>query len=205
MTISDSFTFLHRYIRHPKKVGAIAPSSKYLAREMVRGLEVGPDQCIVEFGPGTGPFTEAIREILPDPANYIGIERDPKFVAILRERFPELKFIEGSAEHADQYHAEAGLGPVRAILCGLPFASWPTDVQDRVITAMDNLLQPGAEFRTFTYAICHFMKQAIRYRQRMTELLGPMGRSPLVYRNIPPAYVISWRKERKTETADERG
>lgn len=47
-------TFLHEFIKHPKHTGAIAPSSKILARKMVDVIDFNRAKCIVELGPGTG-------------------------------------------------------------------------------------------------------------------------------------------------------
>ena len=47
-------TFLHEFIKHPKHTGAIAPSSKILAKKMVDVIDFNKAKCIVELGPGTG-------------------------------------------------------------------------------------------------------------------------------------------------------
>jgi phosphatidylethanolamine/phosphatidyl-N-methylethanolamine N-methyltransferase len=188
----DGLAFLAAFLRNPAATGAIAPSSASLARAMVAGLEVSPGETIVEFGPGTGPFTEAIRQILPSADCYLGIEREARFVAILRGRYPELRVVEGSAEDARRHLAEAGRRHVRAVLCGLPFASFPPRVQDRVVDALDALVQPGAEFRTFQYVHAYGLPTAVRFRRRMAGVFGPHRRQALVFRNLPPAFVLRW-------------
>ena len=191
---ADLLRFAGRFLRHPMRVGAVAPSSRHLARAMVEGLEIGAGQAVVEFGPGTGAFTEAIRTRLGPSARYLGIERDGAFVAMLRRRFAGLQFVEDSAEHAPRLVREAGLGPVAAIICGLPFASLPPRVQDGVIEAVDALLGPGGEFRTFQYAHAWPLPTAVRYRRRMAAILGPPHRRGPIWRNLPPAFVLTWRK-----------
>lgn len=54
------FQFIKQYIKNPKFVGAIAPSSKKLAAAMMQPIDFEKAKCIVEFGPGTGVFTEEI-------------------------------------------------------------------------------------------------------------------------------------------------
>lgn len=192
--VAETMQFFTRFLRHPMRVGAIAPSSRHLARAMVEGLEVGPGQAVVEFGPGTGSFTSAIRTRLPDPAHYLGIEQDGKFTKIVRQRFNDLRFAEDSAEQAPKLVREAGLGEVAAIICGLPFASLPPRVQDGVVAAIDALLGPGGEFRTFQYAHAWPLPTAARYRRRMTALLGPPDRRGPIWLNVPPAFVLTWTK-----------
>jgi phospholipid N-methyltransferase len=190
--IRDHLAFLKVLLRAPGRTGAVAPSSVYLARAMVRGLRVEPGETVVEFGPGTGAFTAEIRRILPSPASYLGIEIEPRFAEMLRQRYPELPVLEGSAEDAVRLVAEAGRNRVKAIICGLPFASLPAGVQDRVIQAIDVLVGPGAQFRTFQYVHAYGLPPAVRFRRRMRERFGPHTRQATVSRNVPPAHVLSW-------------
>lgn len=192
--MKDRLQFISAFVRQPGSIGAIAPSSPFLAREMVRDLDVQPGQSVLEFGPGTGPFTAEILANLPEGAAYMGIELHAGFVTALRQRFPEATIVHGSAAEAPRFHAEYDLPPVRAILCGLPFASLPPSVQDSVIAALDALLTPGSQFRTFQYVHAFALPTAIRFRRRMAELLGKPARSRAVMRNVPPAYVLRWER-----------
>ena len=194
MPRADPFRFLAATLRNPAKVGAIAPSSSYLAAAMLKGVDLSDDKAVIEFGPGTGPFTRAIANALPDRSRYLGIERDEKFVDLLRERHTDMQIVHGSAEDATQHATQAGFTPesIALILCGLPFASLPETVQRNVVDALDKLLTAGAQFRTFQYAHAWPMKSASRYRAMMSERFGPCQRSPVVLRNLPPAFVLKW-------------
>ncbi len=190
--MSHTLQFLKAFLRNPTQVGAIAPSSRELAEVMMDGLKPGPGDTIVEYGPGTGPLTQVIQEKLDNPGQYLGIERDRAFVNLLRLRFPELRFVEGSAEHAPRHMNEIGLPKPVAIVSGLPFASLPPLVQDGVIAGIDQLMTAGSQFRTFQYLHAYYLPPAVRFRRIMRRLLGPCRRSRLVTRNLPPAYVLSW-------------
>lgn len=191
---NQTLAFVKAFLRHPTKVGAIAPSSPSLAREMVRGLEDPSTGGIIEFGPGTGPFTNEIAKILSKSSDYFGIERDPQFVSILRKRFPQLNIIEDSAEKAFDHFQKSEMLKLRAVLCGLPFASLPPSVQDGIIQTLDKLVTPGVEFRTFQYVHAYGMPTAIRFRKQMSHLFGKHEKSPVVFRNLPPCYVLKWKR-----------
>ncbi|MEM7625607.1 MAG: rRNA adenine N-6-methyltransferase family protein [Planctomycetota bacterium] len=184
--------FLGSFVRNPRQMGAVVPSSAALAKAMVRGLDVRDGQSVVELGPGTGAFTRAILRGLPDGAEYLGIELNTRFVGHLRDRFPEASFVEGCAQDAVRHHAEREMPAVRAVLCGLPFASLPGAVQDGVVESLDELLADGGEFRTFQYVHAYRMASARRFRRRMDGVFGRGRRSPAVAMNVPPAYVLSW-------------
>ena len=195
----DTIHFVRAFLRHPRWVGAVLPSSRSLARVMTGNLQLADGESVVELGPGTGPFTAQIRRIVPTRSAYLGIERDPVLVERLRKRFPDLKFITGLAEQVADHHQEAKMGPTRAIICGLPFASLPLATQDAIIDSLEDLVPPGGLFRTFQYVHAYFLPAAVRFRRRMNRTFGPHHRSPAVLANLPPAYVLTW--SRKTAGA----
>src|SRR5579883_2753644 len=89
-------TFLRQFVRSPRTVGAILPSSPALAEAMLAPIDFGRARTIVEFGPGTGAFTRAIASRLASDARYLGIELNAAFVSTLRQEFPQLDFVHGS-------------------------------------------------------------------------------------------------------------
>lgn len=198
MATLDHLHFVKAALRSPAAVGAIAPSSAVLARQMVRDLELPAGRIVVEFGPGTGPMTEQISRILPSPDAYVGIERDPNFVKLLSRRFPKMRFVQGSAEKAPDYIAEMDHEQVGAIICGLPFASLPPSVQDGIVGAIRQMMKPatatgpGTIFRTFQYVHAWPLPTAVRFRRMMNGLFGKGRVSRPVLRNLPPAFVLSW-------------
>ena len=186
-----SFIFLKDFIKAPQKIGAIWQSSGAMARAIIADLMIGPEDAVVELGPGTGVFTRQIRE---KTRIYLGIEQNLTFTRILNRRFPDLNFINGLAEDGFHHYQELGFPSPRVIISGLPLAIWPGEQQDAVIEALDSLMEPGCIFRTFQYAHSYVFPPAIRFRRRMNALFGTHQRSPLVLRNLPPAFILTWRR-----------
>src|SRR5687768_12232418 len=143
MRPGDTFRFLRRFLRNPATVGSVTPSSRFLARAMVEDVRLRPGTPLVEFGPGTGPITDEIARVLPSPSAFLGIERDAAFVGMLQKRFPHLRFHCGLAQDVEEILAADPGGPVAAIISGLPFASFPEQLQDAVISAIAAVLEPG--------------------------------------------------------------
>jgi phospholipid N-methyltransferase len=54
----EGFLFLKQYIKNPRMIGAVLPSSRNLARKMIEDIDFEKAECIVEYGPGTGVFTK---------------------------------------------------------------------------------------------------------------------------------------------------
>jgi len=78
---SDHLLFLGRFLRHPRTVGAVAPSSRRLARALVAPMRQVPGTRIAELGPGTGIVTREIAASLSPVARALAIDLDPVFVA----------------------------------------------------------------------------------------------------------------------------
>jgi len=191
--LRDSLHFLGAFVRNPSTVGAVLPSSRHLARALAADLDLDRGDVVVEYGPGTGPMTSVIREELADVDDYIGIERSSTFHARLQERFPELRFHQGSVENIERILVQHGMAHPRVIVSGLPFASLPDGVQKRVIIATRRVLRGDGEFRTFQYVHAWNLPAARRFRSAMAKRFRYFERSRAVLRNVPPAYVLRYR------------
>jgi phospholipid N-methyltransferase len=191
--LRDSMHFFGSFLRRPGSIGAVLPSSVILARALAGDLDLAPGDLVVEFGPGTGPMTRVIADQL-DGARYLGIERDASFCRLLSERFPRLAFHFGSVEDVAAILSARGLGQPNVIVSGLPFASLPRAVQERVIDGIAAVLAPGGEFRTFQYVHAYPLATARRFRAMMAARFPRFERSRPVLRNVPPAYVLTYRR-----------
>ncbi|HHI79421.1 MAG TPA: methyltransferase domain-containing protein [Planctomycetes bacterium] len=193
MAENGSGKFLQAFLRNPGQVGAIAPSSRFLAEAMLEGLRVPePGEVLVEFGPGTGAITSAIERFLPDPGAYLGIERDPTLVAHLQKRFPNLRFVNESAEHTSRILEAEGHSRVHSVLSGLPFASLPDEVCAQILQDLHRLLHENGTFRTFQYVHAYLLPKAKRFRRDMASYFGKAQKMGPIYRNFPPAWILSW-------------
>lgn len=194
---AEALAFLARFAARPTQVGALFPSSRELAEAMLEGIELKSGDIVIEFGPGTGAFTEAVLERLPEGAKYLGIERDPHFHGHLEERFPGIDFHHGSAEELPGLLSHRGWEKPRLILSGLPFASMPLEIQELILTATRDTLHEEGEFRTFTYPVCWYLSGSMRFRKVALNHFGEHRKSRTIHKNIPPAKVLSYRKPAK--------
>jgi phospholipid N-methyltransferase len=185
--------FLSNFLRHPTQVGAVAPSSGILARMMVDWIEWQQAKVVLEFGPGTGVFTEEILRSLRPDTKFLAIERAPEFAEILRHRFPTTTIVEDSVENIQSICRNRGIEQVDAILCGLPWAAFSDVLQTSCLEAMRRILRPGGQFATFAYWQGVILPAGIKFRRRLGAYFEWIERSPTVWRNIPPAFVYRCR------------
>ena len=148
--MSDLALFRRRLLKNPRQVSAIAPSSRTLARAMTLGL--GPNSGpVVEFGPGTGRFTEAILARGVPPEKVTLFELDEEFVDYLRQKFPKVTVHQLPAQEAARL-VPAG---VSTVISGLPLLSMPEDVREGIVSAAFAILAPRGRYVQFTYGPAH--------------------------------------------------
>jgi len=180
-------SFILQYATAPRSVGAVAPSSRYLARKMIHAIDFETAQCIVEFGPGTGVFTQEILRQRRLGTVVIIIERNADFCAQLRKKFAdeqELHIIEGMAEQIGEYLHSMGFSHADYIVSGLPFTTLPAETGNAILTQAKNHLYKEGRFITFQYSLLR--KSQINRHFHSIEVTRE-------WRNLPPAYVLSCR------------
>ena len=201
---SSSWAFLGRFLRHPRTVGAVAPSSRYLARKIVHAVDWRPGVRVVEFGPGTGPFTDRIVRLLRPGATYHLVELNEHFVEVLHERFAQEPHWQQAAEMSEIYQLplqdfEPG-GKYDFIISGLPHINFPTEVVEAITAAYFKLLKPGGMLSYFEYMYVRPIRKMVTLgsdRQRIREvnavMEGHIGRHRVrresILINVPPAWV----------------
>lgn len=186
---SDRLRFLRAFLRRPATVGALAPSSPHLARAMVNGRGIEDCSTVVELGPGTGAFTKLILKKIGSKTTFFALELDPGLTRNLKRRFPGLVVYNESAEKIPEYLERHGRGKADYIVSGLPWASLPLDVQQRIFKAVLDSLEPGGVFVTFGYVHARWFPNAQRFRRRLEKSFSRVELSRVVWRNIPPAFI----------------
>lgn len=176
--------FLIEYVKSPRTVGAVAPSSKKLAVEMVRAIDFKNAKCIVEYGPGTGVFTDKLVERKKQDTLLILLECNKEFCKKLEERYnglDNIMIINDSAENVDIYLEKYNLKNVDYVVSGLPFASLPKSVSNKILKKTRIILKKDGLFITFQYTL--LKKEFIAGYFKEIEL-------ERVALNVPPAYVL---------------
>tara|TARA_R110000850_G_scaffold30768_4_gene84999 strand:- start:1120 stop:1698 length:579 start_codon:yes stop_codon:yes gene_type:complete len=187
--MSDQSHFFRAFLRNTGQVGAIAPSSDDLAALMVDWLDWENLESVVEYGPGTGVFTEAISRKLQADTSFFAIERDPELARLTRKRCPEVTVHEDCVSHVPQLCQQAGIEKVDAILCGLPWAAFSAELQDRCLDAMFEVLPPGGQFATFAYWQGLMLPAGQRFRRYLKQHFSSVKQSKTAWKNLPPAFV----------------
>ena len=196
--------FFKSFVRNPRGVGSLWPSSSGLADAALRQVVLEPDDIVVEYGPGTGALTGPIQRRIESAggngACYLGIEREKSFYDLLTTRLPELAFAHGSVEDVRDHLKGAGLASPKLVVSGLPLILMPAATTEEIIRTTYEILESGGSFRTFSYLQTWPTAPARRLRAMMREVFDHVELSPPVWRNIPPAYVLRGDKSGRMPT-----
>lgn len=192
--MSETLTFIKEFIRHPTRVGAIAPSSPALVEIMVDWIDWENARNVVEFGPGTGVFTEGIQKCLHPEATFFAIERSEEMAVAARERCPNVLIYEDSVTNLAELCEKESVEQIDAIICGLPWASFSDSLQSEIFDVMLKHLRPGGQFATFAYWQGVVLPAGRRFSRRLKSSFEKVHKSKTAWKNLPPAFVYRCEK-----------
>ena len=184
--LDDEVRFLRSWIEKPLHMGAVMPSSKLLARTMAEYVDVEAQGPVVELGPGTGAITNALIEHGVDQKRLVLVEYNPGFCALLRDRYPQARVVQGAAYALRSSLKDVLDGPASAVVSGLPLVTKPMLTRLKLIRDAFMALAPGAPFVQFTYSVAPPIPKSLPGVS--TEA------SERIWMNLPPARVWVYRK-----------
>jgi phosphatidylethanolamine/phosphatidyl-N-methylethanolamine N-methyltransferase len=129
------------------------PSGRLLARTMAHYVDPYAEGPVVELGPGTGAITKALIDRGVDQKRLVLVEYNPSFCALLRDRYPQAKVVQGDAYTLRDTLWNVLSAPATAVVSGLPLVTKPMMTRLKLIRDAFASLAPGAPFVQFTYAV----------------------------------------------------
>ncbi len=186
--VIEALNFLTLWFRRPRSIGAITPSGRRLAAAIAREVDFSRPGVIVELGGGTGSITRALVERAAGKAEIVVVEREPTLCALLSARFPGIRVLQGDARDLRRLLANSGIGPVKAVVSGLPLLSLTQATCRRIVRESFAVLEPDGVFVQFTYGI------ASPVRASHARRVGVEGRrTGWILGNLPPAALWCYR------------
>jgi len=186
--------YLRTFIKNLRKTGAIAPSSKYLARDFTkvlshsRDVEEGSSIRILEIGPGTGSLTKLITPALRPQDHFDIVELNRDFYRMISWKYRHQKNV--FTHHANILDFEPD-EPYDFIFSSLPYEGIPSEVSRQIWQKKLQMCKSGSYITYYKYINikrfrCKFEKEVVsRY----------CCKEKLVLRNLPPAYLYILRIE----------
>ena len=198
--VQPRLRFFGEFLRQPWTTGSVWPSSRVLSLAVVENCALCPDEFVVELGPGTGPFTELVIERINGQGRVVAVEINATNADVLRTRFPSCEVVTDSAEHLTRHFPRASAD---CIISGLAWGNMSSRLQDRIFRAVLKTLAPTGRFVGFAYAHARWFPATQRFRNSLERYFDRVEVTPIVWRNLPPAYVYRcYKSPRPALTAD---
>lgn len=189
---SDRWRFFFHWLRNPLRAAALTPSGPDLTEAMLAQLPPGTRR-VIELGGGTGVFTDRLLDTaLIAPGDLLVLELESTMHAHLEARFPGVCIVHGDARNLMALAAEAGYlrnGLADAVISGLGLLTMEPALQQEILGAAFDCLQPGGVFIQFTYGPQPSLDDGVR-----RHLGLQVARAAFVLRNVPPANVFVYRR-----------
>ena len=182
MHLKESMTFLKRFASSPRRIGSVAPSSKFLTRAMLDSVDWENAKYIAELGAGTGVFTrEIVKRARPD-AKILVFEIDPDLQEMIRNEHPDHKglTLHSDAQELRKYMHDNGIEQLDFVISSLPFTVLPPKMTVRILNGVVKALKPDGHFVAYQYS--SIMKHVLRKKFAHMQ-------TRFVMFNVPPAFV----------------
>jgi phospholipid N-methyltransferase len=119
--VPPGLLFGRTFLRHPRMLGSVVPSSRFLISRILRQVDWGSDGSLVAF------------------------EMNRTFVAHLRSEIadPRLKVLHRSAAEAEAALAELGVGAADLLVSGIPLSGLSRAARLELLAGWRRVLRPG--------------------------------------------------------------
>jgi len=158
--------FARNFFKHPRMLGSIIPSSRFLVRDLMRQVDWKRARVVVEYGPGVGNITAEVLKHMHRDARLVVFETNDDFVEFLRLSIPDprLTVVHGSAADVARVLEEHGLGQADYVISGIPFSTMPEQVGTEIVRATRRSLRPGGRFLVYQFSreVSRFLKPEFR-------------------------------------------
>ena len=178
--------FFRQWLRSPKSMGSVIPSSRALATVIADAVVWKPGQYVVELGGGTGAITQGLiaRGIPRD--KLVVIELDESLYDWLSAHLPGSLVVRGDATKLDRILLDRGITDVSTVISGLPMVGMPFAFQKAIVE--QGLAALGADGTMLQYSYSPISPVPARKLGIKAEIVR------YVLWNFPPAVIWRYRR-----------
>ena len=186
-SVKNAAIFLSEFVRNPRQLGSIIPSSGFLKSRIIAAAELDGASVIVELGPGNGGTTRSILKAMPESAKLISVELNNGLYKLASD-ISDTRYIAhyGDASDLTNILQRYQLGQPDVVISGIPFSCMPEEVGRSILQCINRELADGGRF------------VAYQVSARVDELNSYFTNNSRTvfweWLNIPPLRVWQWRK-----------
>ena len=180
--MNGKLLFFSAFLKYPKEIGSIIPSSKFLTDEVLKSIDFKNARCIVEYGPGTGRMTTEILRRARKDAKILCFEINRKFCSYLRQNINDNRviIINDSAENIKKYLKKYKISKIDYVVSGLPFTNLNLNKKHIIIEKTKDALKTNGNFLVYQFILNSFKKHLSKYFSNISIKFVPL--------NLPPCF-----------------
>jgi phospholipid N-methyltransferase len=175
-------TFFAEFLKAPRKVASPLASSQLMVERLLAPVDWSNVRTVVEYGPGTGSFTELVLERLPAEARLIAVESEEGLARHLHESIADTRLVVVNQSALDIAAILRDLEADRPdlILSGLPFSALPDHERAGLIAQSASLLSEDGQM--LAYQVRRSIEPHLRDHFKSVE-------QRYEWRNLPPCHL----------------
>lgn len=186
-------TILRAFVRNPREVGAVRRSSRTLGDALANTVRWPVRGTVVEAGPGDGAVTESLVAAKPDGVRFLAVELNPACAKALKARLPEVHVVVDDLANLASICEREQAGRPEVVVATLPWSLLPRNRQLRLANAMLGALAPGGQLLFYIYAQALPFWRRSPFARIIASRFAKVEESPVIWKNLPPAIVVSCR------------
>lgn len=160
-------------------VASVFPTTKRTVVKICGAIDFKKDIVIVEYGPGTGVFTEYLLSKMNENSKLIAIEKNKKLALFLENNFKDSRFkvFDDSAENVKRILK----GKAHYVISGIPLSFFSFPAKEKLMKDTYDILEENGEF-----LIYQFSKKS---KDLIEKYFNNVSSYSQIF-NIPPLFVF---------------
>jgi len=171
-------------------VASVTPTSRFGVEKVLEKIDFQKNKVILEYGPGTGNFTEPLLKNMTENSKLIAIEKNSDFCKVLQRSIqdPRLLLFEDSAENVLEILKSCnGAGDLKAdcIISGIPFSLLSRRRKMALLKNTHAALKKGGKFLAYQA----FFQFPDILKVPLEELFGDVQAQYYMF-SLPPLLIL---------------
>ena len=196
-SVKSAVVFLREFLRNPRQLGSIIPSSGFLKRRIIAAADLTNASVVVELGPGNGGTTRSILDALPANAKLLSIELNEGLYSLTSD-ITDARYIahQGNATDLSAILKQHQTGRPDVVISGIPFSTMEPEAGQSILKCVQEELNDGGRFVAYQ----------VSARVDRLNTYYPTDHRTVSWEwlNVPPLRVWRWQKPGGREVEPDR-
>ena len=196
-SVKSVVVFLCEFLRNPRQLGSIIPSSGFLKRRIIAAADLTNAAVVVELGPGNGGTTRSILDALPANAKLLSIELNEGLYSLTSD-ITDARYIahQGNAADLSAILKQHQTGRPDVVISGIPFSTMEPEAGQSILKCVQEELNDGGRFVAYQ----------VSTRVDRLNTYYPTDHRTVSWEwlNVPPLRVWRWQKPGGREVEPDR-